>query len=221
MTVAVPASESLAKAPFRIDLVRPAFYALAAILAVLVVLPLAWLLYYAVVDKDGQLTLANFATLVTDATLRRPFVIAVAMALGVGALSCAVATPLAWLVARTDLPGRRLVRALVTASFVTPGSCSTFFIPAILPTSSSSASPTIPAATTHPPNQNGSARLSFHFGSGAISHLKVTSLLLDMYQVPSMIMAIFSSGVSGSFAGVSGLPSSPSPPRKRKYMLFA
>jgi len=120
MTVAVPASESLAKAPFRIDLVRPAFYALAAILAVLVVLPLAWLLYYAVVDKDGQLTLANFATLVTDATLRRPFVIAVAMALGVGALSCAVATPLAWLVARTDLPGRRLVRALVTASFVTP-----------------------------------------------------------------------------------------------------
>jgi iron(III) transport system permease protein len=120
MTVAVPASESLAKAPFRIDLVRPAFYALAAILAVLVVLPLAWLLYYAVIDKEGRFTLANFATLVTDPTLRRPFVLAVGMALGVGALSCAVATPLAWLVARTDLPGRRLVRALVTASFVTP-----------------------------------------------------------------------------------------------------
>ncbi|MEP7058506.1 MAG: iron ABC transporter permease, partial [Caldimonas sp.] len=42
------------------------------------------------------------------------------MALGVGALSCAIATPLAWLVSRTDLPGRRVVRALVTASFVTP-----------------------------------------------------------------------------------------------------
>jgi iron(III) transport system permease protein len=120
MTVAVPATGSLAKPHFRIDLVRPAFYALAAVLAVLVVLPLAWLLYYAVIDKEGRFTLANFATLVTDPTLRRPFVVAVGMALGVGALSCAVATPLAWLVARTDLPGRRLVRALVTASFVTP-----------------------------------------------------------------------------------------------------
>jgi iron(III) transport system permease protein len=87
---------------------------------VLVVLPLAWLAWYAVVDKDGQLTLANFATLVSDQTLRKPFGIAVAMALAVGTLSCAVATPLAWLVARTDMPGRRLVRALVTASFVTP-----------------------------------------------------------------------------------------------------
>lgn len=120
MTVAVEASESLAKPPFRFDLVRPAFYALAAILAVLVVLPLAWLLYYAVVDKQGQLTLANFATLVTEPTLRKPFVLAIGMALAVGVLSCVVATPLAWLVSRTDLPGRRMVRALVTASFVTP-----------------------------------------------------------------------------------------------------
>ncbi|HEX7889266.1 MAG TPA: iron ABC transporter permease [Ramlibacter sp.] len=120
MTVAVPASETLAKPPFRIDLLRPAFYTLAALLAVLVVLPLAWLAYYSIVDKNGQLTIANFAALVGDATLRRPFLVAIGMALGVGALSCAVATPLAWLVSRTDLPGRRLVRALVTASFVTP-----------------------------------------------------------------------------------------------------
>lgn len=120
MTVALPAAAPLAKPRFRIDLVRPAFYALAVILAVLVVLPLAWLLYYAVVDKNGQLTLANFAALVTDVTLRRPFVVAIGMALAVGALSCVVATPLAWLVSRTDLPGRRFVRALVTASFVTP-----------------------------------------------------------------------------------------------------
>lgn len=42
------------------------------------------------------------------------------MALGVGVLSCLVATPLAWLVARTDLPGRRWIRMLITASFVTP-----------------------------------------------------------------------------------------------------
>jgi iron(III) transport system permease protein len=120
MTVAVPASEPLAKPRIRLDLLRPVFYALAAVLAVLVLLPLAWLAYYALVDKDGQLTLANFAALVGDATLRRPFLIAIGMALSVGVLSCAIATPLAWLVARTDMPGRRLVRALVIASFVTP-----------------------------------------------------------------------------------------------------
>jgi iron(III) transport system permease protein len=121
MSVAVPDTPvALARPQFRIDLLRPAFYALATVLAVLVVLPLAWLAYYSVVDAQGRLTLANFAALVSDTTLRRPFLLALGMALAVGVLSCAIATPLAWLVSRTDLPGRRLVRALVTASFVTP-----------------------------------------------------------------------------------------------------
>ena len=113
----VPLAPRLA---FRVDLLKPVFWALAAVLAVLVLLPLAWLAYYALVDKDGQLTLANFAALVSDARMRKPFVLAIGMALGVGALSCAIATSLAWLVARTDLPGRRFIRLLVTASFVTP-----------------------------------------------------------------------------------------------------
>jgi iron(III) transport system permease protein len=118
MTAAISAPVS--KPAFRVDLFPPAFILLVLVLAVLVVLPLSWLIYYSLIDKNGAFTLANFASLVNDATMRRPFVLAVGMALGVGALSCAVATPLAWLVSRTDLPGRRVVRALVTASFVTP-----------------------------------------------------------------------------------------------------
>ena len=114
------ATAHVTKLPLRIDLFRPAFFVLVAVLAVLVVLPLSWLLYYSLVDKNGAFTLANFSALVTEVTLRRPFLLAIAMALGVGALSCAVATPLAWLVSRTDMPGRGVVRALVTASFVTP-----------------------------------------------------------------------------------------------------
>nr|WP_283254225.1 iron ABC transporter permease [Ramlibacter paludis] len=101
-------------------MLKPAFVALAAVLAVLVVLPLAWLAWYSVADKNGNFTLGNFAALLNDATLRKPFVLAIGMALGVGVLSCAIATPLAWLVSRTDLPGRRAVRMLVLASFVTP-----------------------------------------------------------------------------------------------------
>ena len=104
----------------RIDLFRPAFVLLVVVLAILVVLPLSWLLYYSLIDKTGAFTFANFTRLATDVTMRRPFLIAIGMALSVGALSCVIATPLAWLVSRTDLPGRRVVRALVTASFVTP-----------------------------------------------------------------------------------------------------
>jgi iron(III) transport system permease protein len=104
----------------RLDLSRPLFFLLAAVLAVLVLLPLFWLVYYSFVDKKGALTFANYAVLVSDPTMGRAFLIALSMALCVGLLSCVVATPLAWLVARTDLPGRQLIRMLVTASFVTP-----------------------------------------------------------------------------------------------------
>jgi iron(III) transport system permease protein len=110
----------VARAPRSMDLFGAVFILLAAVLAVLVVLPLSWLIYTSLVDKSGDFTLANFAMLVTDVTMRRPFLLASAMACAVGVLSCVIATPLAWLVSRTDLPGRRVVRALVTASFVTP-----------------------------------------------------------------------------------------------------
>jgi iron(III) transport system permease protein len=116
-TVSLPAT-SPQRAP--IDLSLPIFALLVIILAVLVILPLFWLGYYSLLDQKGMFSTANFVALVTDPTLRRPFVTAVIMALSVGVLSCAIATPLGWLVARSDLPGRRIVRALVTASFVTP-----------------------------------------------------------------------------------------------------
>jgi iron(III) transport system permease protein len=108
------------KRRLRVDWSQPIFVTLALVLGVLVVLPLVWLLYYSFIGRDGELTLANFAALVTDPTLRRPYLTAFAMALSVGLLACAIATPMAWLVARTDFPGRRVVRALVMASFVTP-----------------------------------------------------------------------------------------------------
>ncbi len=103
-----------------VDWSKPLFAALAALLVALVLLPLSWLIFYAITDDTAKLTLSNFAGLVSDPTLRRPFVIAIGMSLGVGALSCLFATPLAWLVSRTDMPGRSIIRAFVTASFVTP-----------------------------------------------------------------------------------------------------
>lgn len=104
----------------RFDLSWPIFVLLALLLGVLVLLPLFWLVYYSLTTKAGAPTLQNFVTLVTDRTILRSYGIAFAMSLGVGALACVMAAPMAWLVARTDLPGRRIIRALVTASFVTP-----------------------------------------------------------------------------------------------------
>jgi iron(III) transport system permease protein len=105
---------------FRFDLSRPVFVLLALILAILVLFPLFWLAVYAFTGADGNPGLGNFVSLVLDPTVRRAFAIAITMALGVGALATIVATPMAWLVSRTDLPGSRVVRALVLASFVTP-----------------------------------------------------------------------------------------------------
>lgn len=103
------------------DWSMPIFAALALLLIILVVLPISWLAWYSLVDgRTGAFTFANFAALFTDVTLRRPFLTALGMAAAVGVLSCVIAAPLSWLVARSDLPGRSFVRAIVTASFVTP-----------------------------------------------------------------------------------------------------
>ncbi|MEK1889630.1 MAG: iron ABC transporter permease [Phyllobacterium sp.] len=104
-----------------IDLSWPTFALLSLVLSVLVLLPLFWLAFYSFrSDTGGGATLDNFIALVADPTLLRAYGLAVGMALAVGILSCLIATPMAWLVARTDLPGRRIIRMLVTASFVTP-----------------------------------------------------------------------------------------------------
>jgi iron(III) transport system permease protein len=115
-------SNTLAQGQRRgIDLSWPTFALLTLVLSVLVILPLFWLVYYSFrSDTGGGETVENFVALITDPTLVRAYGLAIGMALGVGALACLVATPMAWLVARTDLPGRRYIRMLVTASFVTP-----------------------------------------------------------------------------------------------------
>jgi iron(III) transport system permease protein len=98
----------------------PILLVFSAALCLLVLLPLSWLVYYSVHDRAGGFTMANFAQLATDPTFLDPLVTTVILALSSAVICCAVAAPMGWLVARTDMPLRRTVRALVTASFVTP-----------------------------------------------------------------------------------------------------
>src|SRR5262249_44424842 len=92
----------------------------AAVLVALIVLPLSWRVYYSLADRNGALTLANFVELFTNPVFVEPLITTVIVATSSAVICCLVAAPMGWLVARTDLPLRRIIRMLVTASFVTP-----------------------------------------------------------------------------------------------------
>src|SRR3569832_2430976 len=118
MTVAVPASSAPRR--FGFDLTKPVLYLFAAVLCVLIVLPLSWLFVYSLTDKTGALTLANFYRLFTESSFYDPLATTFIISVSSAAICCVVAAPMAWLVARTALPFAGTIRALVTASFVTP-----------------------------------------------------------------------------------------------------
>src|SRR6266545_4430826 len=118
MTIALPAES--APRPHKIDLSWPILILFAAILCVLIILPMSWLFYYSFVDRAGAFTLDNFRKLVSDQSFDDPLITTVILATSSSVICCIAAAPMGWLVARTDMPLRRTVRALVTASFVTP-----------------------------------------------------------------------------------------------------
>jgi len=91
------------------------------LLVLLVVLPLGWLAWTSFQDPlTSQLTLDNYRVAFTKRIYLAPVANSLRMALAVAVIAVAVGTPLAWLVARTDLPGRSLLRPLTLAAFVTP-----------------------------------------------------------------------------------------------------
>jgi iron(III) transport system permease protein len=118
MTIALPA-EGL-RSTHKLDLSWPVLILFAALLCVLIILPMTWLVYYSFVDRDGTFTLENFARLATDPTFVDPLITTVIISFSSSVICCAFAALMGWLVARTDMPLGNAVRALVTASFVTP-----------------------------------------------------------------------------------------------------
>src|SRR5260370_10644990 len=104
----------------KIDWTKPVLWLFAAFLVVLIVLPLSWLAVYSLTDRDRHLTLQNFVKLFTDPDFLDPLLTTAIIPTTSAMFCCVVAAPLGWLVSRTDMPGRQFIRALVTASFVTP-----------------------------------------------------------------------------------------------------
>src|SRR6201990_2682119 len=104
----------------KIDWTKPVLWLFAAVMIVLIVLPMSWLSIYAFTHTTNSLTLQNFVTLFTDPDFLDPLFTTAIIATTSSVLCCLVAAPISWLVSRTDMPGRQTIRALVTASFVTP-----------------------------------------------------------------------------------------------------
>ena len=92
-----------------------------ALLATLVLMPMYWLLVTSLRDDATKaFTFEHYTHLVVDPAFVKPLVTTLWTSAAVGFLCLAVAAPMAWLVSRTDLPGKRALRMLILASFVTP-----------------------------------------------------------------------------------------------------
>jgi iron(III) transport system permease protein len=111
---------NIARTKPRIDLTRPVLWLFAICLVVLIAMPLSWLAIYSFTDKTRHFTLTNFVTLFSDPDFLDPLFTTAIIAVSSAVICCAVAAPIGWLVSRTDMPLRQTIRALVTASFVTP-----------------------------------------------------------------------------------------------------
>jgi iron(III) transport system permease protein len=103
-----------------VDWSAPFSIAMALLLAALVLLPMFWLLLTSLSNDAREFTLDHYRQLFIDPSLLTPLLTTLWTSAAVGVACVLTAAPMSWLVARTDLPGKRLLRTLILASFVTP-----------------------------------------------------------------------------------------------------
>ena len=92
---------------------------------ILALVPIAMLLAGSLRDAPpgaaGHWTFGNYAALFSSARLLAVLFNTVWVALFATVLAIAAGTAMAWVVARTDIPGRRVLEALAIVPFLTPG----------------------------------------------------------------------------------------------------
>ncbi len=104
-----------------LDPSRPTWGIAAAVLTLMVIVPLAWIVVASAhADLDNRLTLANYVEAFTRTIYLEPIRNSLILASLVSVLAVASGTVVAWAVGRTDMPGRAVIRMLVFAAFVTP-----------------------------------------------------------------------------------------------------
>ncbi|MDR9753738.1 iron ABC transporter permease [Pseudomonas sp. SZMC_28357] len=92
-----------------------------AALFLLVAQPVGWILFNSLHDDaTQQWTLSNYQRLVTAKGMIQPIINSIILAFSTAAISTLLGVPLAWLVARSNMPCRGLIRMLTLGAFVTP-----------------------------------------------------------------------------------------------------
>src|SRR5436305_808289 len=102
MTLAV--SDAAPRMKHGFDFTKLVLYGFALALCLLIVLPMSWLISSAFTDKNAAFSLQNFAPLANDPPLLDPFTPTSTLPTSTSLISCVVAAPMGWLVARTDMP---------------------------------------------------------------------------------------------------------------------
>lgn len=107
----------------RLDAVRLVWLALAAMLGLLVVFPIAEVLLtslHTINATPPGLTFNSYALAFGRARYVQGFWNSALLGAGVATLCMVLTAPMAWAVARTDMPCKQLVRAMVMLTFITP-----------------------------------------------------------------------------------------------------
>src|SRR5262245_56133770 len=106
----------------RLETVLP--LGLTALVALLVIYPLAMVVFgtfwSAAPGQPGTLTLDNWATVLSDPTTFEILLTSLAIAVPRTLLALALATAFAWCIARTNMPGKRLLEGLLVFMFFLP-----------------------------------------------------------------------------------------------------
>lgn len=100
-------------------LIRLGLALLFAILAVTILYPMGWAMIGSLQTDMGEWTLSHYQRVFSPYYLRVMGTTLVYAILSTG-LALAIAVPLAWSVARTDMPGKAWIRAGITVTFVMP-----------------------------------------------------------------------------------------------------
>ena len=102
-----------------LDPTLPVWVGAAIFLVFLMVLPLGWIFVASLKGEEG-FTLTGYSQVFTESAFLKAIWNTLIISFWVGVIAVLIGSLLGWLVTRTDLPCKKMVRALVMASFVTP-----------------------------------------------------------------------------------------------------
>lgn len=100
--------------------------AIAIVIVYLSLVPVGKMVFDSFQTESGALSFANYRTILTSSTAYRLMGGSLVFAIGSSVLGTAIGTVLAWLVERTNMPGRRILFGAALVPLIMPGSLATF-----------------------------------------------------------------------------------------------